>query len=89
VPTYLVEAYVPQAAAGAAATIASLVAAGADARLRWSIVLPAEDICFHVVDGASVEAVREAAARATVRCQRISEVLLLSAEQGELEGGSR
>ncbi|HEU5279120.1 MAG TPA: hypothetical protein VFU26_09480 [Gaiellaceae bacterium] len=78
-PTFLVESYVPRAESEAALTVASLVAAGADARLRWSIVLPVEDICLHVFDGPSAEVVREATVRAALHCQRVSEVVLISA----------
>lgn len=88
-PTYLVESYAPQAGSDAASNAAALVEAGADARLRWSIVLPAEDLCLHVLDGPSVEAVRDAAARAALRCQRISEVVVIAPDGAEFEGGRR
>jgi hypothetical protein len=81
VPTYLVESYVPRAESHASAIAAALVETGPDARLRWSVVLPAEDLCLHVLDGPSAEAVRAAAARADVRWQRISQVLLISPEE--------
>jgi hypothetical protein len=83
VPTYLVESYLPQAEAAAA--VAALVGIGPDARHRWSLVLPEEEMCLHVLDGPSVEVVREATALARLRCQRISRVDLISAEQLELQ----
>ncbi len=78
-PTYLVESYLPRAGASAAASVAALLGSGA--QHRWSLVLPEEDICLHVLDGPSAEVVREAAVRAELRCQRISQVVLIAAEQ--------
>lgn len=88
-PTYLVESYVPRPESDAAANAAALGEAGADALLRWSILLPAEDLCLHVLDGPSVDAVRAAAARAALRCQRISEVVVIAPDRAESEGGRR
>jgi hypothetical protein len=84
-PTYLVESYLPQAASRAAAAVAALVAGDWGARHRWSLVLAEDEMCLHVLDGPSVEVVHEAAARAELRCQRISRVDLISAEQLELQ----
>jgi hypothetical protein len=79
-PTFLIESYLPEQSPAAAATAAARLADDRAARCRWSLLLPQEEIAFHVVDGPSVEAVREATARARLRCQRISEAVLISAE---------
>jgi hypothetical protein len=84
-PTYLVESYLPQAASRAADAVAALLAGDPGTRHRWSLVLPDEEICLHVLDGPSVEVVREATALAQLSCQRISRVDLISAEQLELQ----
>jgi hypothetical protein len=84
-PTFLVESYLPDADASPT-VIAARLANGLGAEYRCSLVLPHEDIVFHVVDGPSLDAVSEAATRARLRCQRISQVVLISAE---VEGGSR
>ena len=83
-PTFLVESYLPNAGSSPAATAAGLES-GLGAGYRWSLVLPHEELVFHVVDGPSLDAVREAAIRAELRCQNISQVVLISAED---EGGS-
>ena len=86
-PTYLVESYLSQAEAAAA--VAALAKSGPSARHRWSLVLPEEELCLHVLDGPSAQVVREATGRAELRCERISRVDLISAEQLEIEGGER
>jgi hypothetical protein len=80
-PTYLVESYLPKLGPGAAAIVAALTGGGSGARHRWSVFLPEDEICFHVIDGPSEEAVREAALRAELRYQRISRVLPLPANE--------
>jgi hypothetical protein len=89
-PTYLVESYLPQARANAAATVAALAAGGAGARHRWSLVLADEDLCLHVLEGPSAAVVREATVRAALRCQRISRVVLITSEHpiGGLDASS-
>jgi hypothetical protein len=79
-PTYLVESYLPETEAHAAGELAALLASASGARHRWSLVLPEEDICLHVLDGPSADAIREATLRAELRCQRISQVVLISAD---------
>jgi hypothetical protein len=86
-PTYLVESYQPKGGASPKA-VAALLGQAPDTRHRWSLLLPEEDICFHLLDAPSAEGVRDAAARARLRCQRVSEVVLLPADQLEIEGGS-
>jgi hypothetical protein len=85
VPTYLVESYLPKLEPGAAVIVAALARGESGARHRWSLFLPEDEICFHVLDGDSEEVIREATVRAELRCQRISEVDLISAEPLEPE----
>jgi len=85
-PTYLVESYLPHAQSRAAAVTAAFCETGGEACLRWSVVLPAEDLCLHVLDGPSAEVVRDAVARTNVRCERISQVLLISPDE-DTKGG--
>jgi hypothetical protein len=85
-PTFLIESYAPQ-------PDADPLAAALDhcenhlARHRWSLLLPEEEICFHVVDGESVAAVREMAQRAGVRCDRITAAVVVSTRYLEPDGG--
>jgi hypothetical protein len=88
VPTYLVESYLPGAESSVAATVAALVGSRSGTRHRWSLLLPEEEICFHVLEGPSAEVVRETTVRAELPCQRITEALLISAEDPEIQGGS-
>jgi len=87
-PTYLVEAYLPRSEPAAAAP-AALRAGRSQVRHRWSLLLPDEEIGFHVVDGPTLEAVRKHALRARIRCQRITEAVLISAEDIDPQGGKR
>jgi hypothetical protein len=86
-PTYLVESYQPKGGTSPA-TIAALLGHASDTRHRWTLLLPDEELCFHIVDGPSAEVVRDAAARAELRYERISEVVLLAADHLETQGGS-
>jgi hypothetical protein len=79
-PTYLVESYLPDAGSTGVAGLAAQLAAGFDAGHRCSLVLTDEDMCLHVFDGQSPEAVCEAAQRAALRCDRISRIELISGE---------
>jgi hypothetical protein len=88
-PTYLVESYIPKAASSRAVVFAALLGTESGARHRWSVLLPEEDICLHVLDGSTAEVVRDAAVRAELRCQRISEVVLIATEHPETQGGLR
>jgi hypothetical protein len=88
-PTYLVESYLPRAEWSTAAAVAALFGSRFDTRHRWSLLLPDEDLCLHVLDGPSAEVVREATERAELRCQRISQVVLLAAGHVELHGCQR
>jgi len=88
VPTYLIESYLPGAEASAAATVAALAGSRSGTRHRWSLLLPEEEICFHVLEGPSAEVVRQATVRAELPCQRITEAVLISADDPEIQGGS-
>ena len=83
-PTFLVESYVAKAGSIVEAAIATRIASGSGARLRWSLLMPDDEICFHLVEGPSEDVVREAALRAELRCQRISAAVFISAEDVEL-----
>jgi hypothetical protein len=87
-PTFLVEVYLAPSEPRNAAPVA-LRRGGSDVRYRWSLLLPDEEIGFHVVDGPSLDAVRKLAARVRVRCQRITEAVLISADDLDFKGGSR
>jgi hypothetical protein len=85
-PTFLVESYVPPDADPMHAAIA--IDESASAGHRWSLLLPEEEICFHLFEGRSVETVREVAARIGVRCDRISEAVVVQLVSVKCEGGS-
>jgi hypothetical protein len=88
-PTFLVESYTPEPGLDAARVAAVRLDAGFGVRHRCSLVLPDEDLCLHVLEGASADAVHEATERAAVRCQRLSEVvLLIAAEDLNAKGDS-
>jgi hypothetical protein len=86
-PTFLVESYLSKTGSSPLETAAALAGGGPATRYRCSLVLPDEDIGFHVVDGASLQVVREAIGRAALRCQRITEAVLISADDVDVEGG--
>jgi hypothetical protein len=79
--SYLVEAYTPARAGLAeieqrardAATLFSQ--AGTAVRYVRSIYVPEDEICFHLFDAASVEAVRQASDDAQLDAQRIVEAV--------------
>src|SRR5262245_4305260 len=79
-PTFLVESYMPEAGPDAARIAAGRLGAGSNVHHRCSLVLPEEELCLHVLDGASADVVREATRHAAVRWERISEVVLITAE---------
>jgi hypothetical protein len=76
---FLVEAYTPatadleriESAARLAAT--ELSAAGVPVRYQRAIFVPRDELCFHLLDGPSPEAVHEAVARAGIVPQRVVE----------------
>lgn len=79
---FLVEAYVPQGKTAAAPSTAdvSLAAdelsrAGTRVRLLRAILVPEEEICFYLYEAQSIDAVREAASRAGLHCERVSDAV--------------
>jgi hypothetical protein len=79
--TYLVEAYLPRARASELGEATARLSAAAPAssrppvRARYlrSTFVPEDEICFHVFEAVSAEAVREAGERAAVTFDRIVE----------------
>jgi hypothetical protein len=83
VPTFLVELYVPQLGAARVSEAARrlrVVAAelrGEGVRVHYlrSLAVPRDELCFHVVESASADAVAELSRRAALSGVRIVEVL--------------
>ena len=81
--SYLVEAYVARAsqrdlsrlAARARVAASEVSAEGAPVRYVRSLLVPEDDICFHVFEGASAEAVWAASRRAALSAERVVEVV--------------
>jgi len=79
--TYLVEQYLPHATAAVAepwvaalaGAAAAIAAAETPVRSRCSILVPDDDLCFHVLTGASPEAAVRAAEFAGITPERIIE----------------
>lgn len=79
--TFLVEAYLPRARAAeledATARLSAAAPAASDdplaARYLRSTFVPEDEICFHIFEAASAEAVREAGERAAITFDRIVE----------------
>jgi len=78
--TYLVESYLPRARESELSEATARLAAAApasseslDARYLRSTFVPEDEICFHVFEAISAEAVREAGERASVTFDRIVE----------------
>lgn len=71
-PSFLVEVYTPQArelaelAAHVRAAAEALAREGSRVRLVRSVFVPEDETCFHMFEGPSAEAVREAAERAAL-----------------------
>jgi hypothetical protein len=82
-PEFLVELYVSQADASSAAPATELArqaaealsAQGAAIRYVRSIYVPDDETCFHLYRAGSVDAVREAACRAGLPVERISQAV--------------
>jgi hypothetical protein len=81
-PEFLVELYVPRddsatvalANERACAAVDALRHEGAHIRYLHAIFVPENEMCFHVYDAASLDAVRGAVARAALPTARIKEV---------------
>lgn len=75
-PSYLVERYVSAAAAGdLAAASASFDAPGFAVRHLRTTFVPEDEVCFHVVEAPSREAVTAALRRAAIAYERIVEAI--------------
>ncbi len=88
-PTYMVERHLPgfttdqlPVAAGAAkSTTAQMTEEGTPVRYLRSTFVPAEEKCFCLFDGPSVEVVAEANERAGLPFERIIEAAPITAEE--------
>jgi hypothetical protein len=86
VPEFLVEAYVSLEPAAAGASAIEEVSSAADqltregtpVRLLRSIYVPEDETCFYLFHAPSVDAVREAAARAGLRLEHVSEAISMA-----------
>jgi hypothetical protein len=82
-PTFLVEAYEPCGRAGSLVEIerrartaaAELSRSGTTVRYMRSIYIPADETCFHVIEGPSIEVVEEVGRRAQLEFDRITEAI--------------
>jgi Protein of unknown function (DUF4242) len=77
--SYVIEVYTPATAElepierAARRAAAEMSANGTPVRYLRSIFVPLDEICFHLLDGPSAEAVQEVAGRAGIVPQRILE----------------
>ena len=71
-PSYLVERYLPASRRDDADAAVAALAAGGVRHMRLTFV-PEDETCFHVVEGPSREAVREALKQAAISYERIVE----------------
>lgn len=72
--TFLVEAYQPHGL-GQSADLVRSAAEGTAVRYVRSIFVPEDEICFHVFEAPSAEALREVGEKAAVTWQRIVEAV--------------
>jgi hypothetical protein len=90
---FLVEAYLSRIATAGHAPPSQAVSQAAKAvtregtpvRFLRTIFVPAEEICFYLYEAASVEAVREAAGRAGLEFERVTEAV----SDGDRESNSK
>jgi len=84
---FLVETYAPRETPNAgvlridevARAAAEVTKPGAEVRLLRAIFLPADETCFYLYQSSSADAVREAAARARLPLERITEAVSITA----------
>lgn len=77
-PKFLVEAYAGRISESTCAELAARArAAGAGTSVRYlrSIFVPEDETCFHLFEGASLQAVAEASTRAALAYERIVEAV--------------
>jgi hypothetical protein len=85
--TFLVEAFTPASAgfsdieARARAAADAMAKEGIAVAYIHSILVPGDEVCFHVFDGPSQEAVAEVGRRASLAFTRIVEALSASAKE--------
>lgn len=86
-PNYLLELYLPRDCAVDADELARgaqrAAEQGAGVRYVRSIVLPGEELCFHVFDAATAESVAAAGSRLGMPFERVVEVLEVGAAPKE------
>jgi hypothetical protein len=76
VPSYLVETYSPLSrAAEVEAAIARLAGSRSAVRHVRATFVPEDEICFHLFEGPSLEAIRETLMRAAICYERIVEAV--------------
>ena len=81
-PNYLVEAYLadtPAAVEGACERARSVANEGGEVRYVRTTFLPGDETILHVFEAPSLAALRRAAGRASLRCERIVEAVERSA----------
>ncbi len=82
-PTFLVEAYEPRGHHGSLVeserrvrtAAAELSRSGTDVRYLRSIYVPADEMCFHVFEGASIDVVEEVGRLARRKFDRVTEAV--------------
>jgi hypothetical protein len=85
VTTFIVETYMPASAAARLShlemcRVARALALGAEVRHPWSLFIPEDETCFHLLEGPSADAVSEAALRAAIGFERVVEVVQMCAD---------
>jgi hypothetical protein len=75
-PNFLVERYLSASQRGELeATAARLAAASRDVRHVRATFIPGDEVCLHIFEAESLEAVREALRRAAVAYERVVEAI--------------
>jgi hypothetical protein len=76
------EAAVASGSEGAHRAVEELTREGAKVRFLRSIFVPEDETCFYLYEAASAETVREAATRAGLAFERITETLAVTSGEG-------